>query len=193
LRFLLVTYMGKSNTESAIIKARLKVTIVFAGIALFGCLSELAENAPHDPNLLECPVEYVEDHVNTYALVGNWKFLGFLGVTSTQIASPPCVASSTKNNEFSLDLEFSSDTNLVGGNARINSYSGRYHLSTDNGLKLDSIVATKMGGKKELVDFEQRFLTALHESKSYRIEHNILTLFNGLSGDKMLFVAIPEN
>lgn len=164
--------MGRSNAEQAIIKTQLKVTMVLVSIALFGCLAEPAENASHDPNLLECPVEYVEDHVNTYTLLRDWKFLGFLGVTSTQIAAPPCVPRSS-NNEFTLDLEFSSDTNLIGGNAGINSYGGRYHFGTDDGLKLDSIVATKMGGRKELVDFEQRFLTALHETKSYQIEYNI--------------------
>lgn len=185
--------MGRSNAEQAIIKTQLKVTMVLVSIALFGCLAEPAENAPHDPNLLECLVEYVEDHVNTYTLIGDWKFLGFLGVSSTQIVAPPCAARSSDHNEFSLELEFSSDTNLVGGNAGINSYGGRYHLSTANSLKLDSIVATKMGGKKELIDFEQRFLLALHEAKSYQIEYNTLTLFYGLSGDKMLFVAIPEN
>lgn len=100
IAFYSIAYVRKSNAEFTMIKAGLKAGIVLFGIALSGCMTEQVKNAPHNPNLKVCPVEYVEDHVNTYSLTRDWKLIGFLGTTSLQITSPPCIPHSSKHTEM---------------------------------------------------------------------------------------------
>lgn len=173
------------------IRTGARIALAFV-IVLAGCLGEAA-TAPGDPDpAFVCPVRYIVDQGNTYSLQNDWRLFGFQGGGSLQITVPPCEAFSAIQAEFTMGIEFSADSNLIGGNAGINAYGGKYHLDVNNTLKLDSMVSTKMGGSKEVVDFENRFLIALRETERYEIQHNVLTLFYGPQRDKMIFVASPH-
>lgn len=165
-----------------------KISVLIIGlVALTGC-SEKEEVPPFDPYTIICsPPNYTTDHDNTYTLFREWNFLGFQSATSFGVNYPPCTA--YKKDGIRMCLGFSPDSISAGGRAAINSYGAKYYLGDSGALTMDSFISTLMGGHKKLVEYEERFLRSLAATKSYKIEHNKLTLFYGPSEDKMLFIS----
>jgi heat shock protein HslJ len=162
------------------IKAKTKIVALFLSFVLSGCTEK---DIPFTMSG-GCAVEYPDDHANTYTLIRSWTFIGFQDAGSTSITYPPCSLKESK-----MTVAFSPDSISFGGKASINSFGGKYALSDNNGLKMNSIIQTLMGGPRELINFEDRYLEALQATTNYQIEYNKLTLFYGQSACKMLFAA----
>lgn len=105
---------------------------------------------------------------NVVDVTGNNQLSGeytITEITKTQIESN------------TLTLSFSPLDKSVRGHAGCNSFFGNYTLD-HYVLNFNDFVSTKMYCEEHVMNIERAYLRALHQTGSYTLEDNILTLFS---------------
>ena len=97
---------------------------------------------PDEPtNCYEVPAT---DYDNESLLTRSWKLLWIENKTTTNRTYPPCPRLQDKDKY--LILRFYPDSNICSGIATLNQFGGEYTLSDINGLSVDKIIQTLVGG-----------------------------------------------
>lgn len=160
---------------------------------------------PNPPIHPTCSVAHDLDLSKNGTLKDTWRFVGFQAEGSDQIESPPCDIVDYDNNgspSFTWtsgatlsfpdtlrhdwqDSMFSSHPHVYNGSV-INYFYGGCEYDHVN-LKISPGGKTLVYGPVVFMDLEKKFLTILHDAKTYKINHNLLTI-NCETKGKMLFV-----
>lgn len=114
----------------------------------------------------------------------SWELLSITAGNGATLTAP-----AAEEGEEAVSITFG-DSLQINGYSGCNYYFGVYNQGEENSLSLEMQGITRRAGKN--MEFEQQFISALQNVKSYIIEENSLILSDSLGNQIMTFSARTE-
>lgn len=163
-------------------------------------MASIVLNACQPEEFSGCPLSYSVKAGN-YNLVNSWAFIGFRSKGSGNIDYPPC--DTYRNGPTTLGrvrLDFSENPSSIengffefSGVSVINGFGGSYRNLGEGRLEaLNQMFTTFIAGNEVLSHYENRYLHALRNMESYKIQNNMLTIAFDGAQEEMIFVLIES-
>ena len=146
------------------------------GIVLLGCA--------HTPRITEVSETIADTGKTTGPGVANLELLMHREWVLVSIG--PIGSEKSVGDAAAITLEFTENDRLQGS-AGCNRYFGGYELGAGNSLSIGNTGSTMMMCPDEIMNWEVRYLQALENISSYRIENNRLLLFTEEEREVLVF------
>jgi heat shock protein HslJ len=150
-------------------------------IVLIGCA--------HTPRIAEVPETIADAGKTPGAALGNRELL--LHREWELVSMGSAGSEESLGDAATITLEFTKDGRLHGS-AGCNRYFGGYEFDAGNSLSIGNTGSTMMMCSDEIMSWEVRYLQALENISSYRIDDNRLILFTE-EGQEALVLAPKES
>jgi heat shock protein HslJ len=146
--------------------------------------SVLIVGCAHATRTKQAPETIPDSGEMTESGVGNRELL--LHREWVLVSMGPIGSEESVGDAATITLEFTEDDRLHGS-AGCNRYFGGYELGAGNSLSIGNTGSTMMMCPEEIMNWEVRYLRALENISSYRIENNRLLLFTEEEEEVLVF------
>jgi heat shock protein HslJ len=98
--------------------------------------------------------------------------------------------SSLDPNQFTITASFKDGK--IGGSAAVNTYGGDYSAGPGDAFSTGAMSMTEMAGPEPAMRAEGAYLTLLGQAKKFKLEKNVLHLYDANGNESLVFGSAPQ-